>query len=57
MERNLPFIFKPSPEAAMETALPDENLAVGDHRDLLDIIDSFRSQGVSRYVEIGRAHV
>lgn len=28
------------------------NIAVGDHRDLLDIIDSLRSQGVSHYVDL-----
>lgn len=30
----------------------DTNIAVGDHRDLLDIIDSLRSQGVSHYVDL-----
>lgn len=30
----------------------DSNIAVGDHRDLLDIIDSLRSQGVSHYVDL-----
>ena len=30
--------------------MADISLAVGDHRNLLDIIDSLRSQGVSRYV-------
>ncbi|KAJ3536938.1 hypothetical protein NM208_g6513 [Fusarium decemcellulare] len=36
----------------METARTDTNIAVGDHRDLLDIIDSLRSQGVSHYVDL-----
>jgi len=30
----------------------DTDIAVGDHRDLLDIIDSLRSQGVSHYVDL-----
>lgn len=32
--------------------MTDTNIAVGDHRDLLDIIDSLRSQGVSHYVDL-----
>ena len=32
--------------------MTDAKLAVGDHRDLLDIIDSLRSQGVSHYVDL-----
>jgi Flp pilus assembly CpaF family ATPase len=36
----------------METTVTDANIAVGDHRDLLDIIDSLRSQGVSHYVDL-----
>jgi GTP-binding protein EngB required for normal cell division len=35
-----------------EAKMPDTNIAVGDHRDLLDIIDSLRSQGVSHYVDL-----
>src|ERR1700744_5264240 len=37
---------------AMETTMTDTNIAVGDHRDLLDIIDNLRSQGISRYVDL-----
>ncbi|KAK2593836.1 hypothetical protein QQS21_008451 [Conoideocrella luteorostrata] len=29
-----------------------DNIALGEHRDLLDIIDSLRSQGVSHYVDL-----
>ncbi|KAJ0107643.1 P-loop containing nucleoside triphosphate hydrolase protein [Diaporthe amygdali] len=36
----------------METTMTDTNIAVGDHRGLLDIIDSLRSQGVSHYVDL-----
>ncbi|KAF4943639.1 hypothetical protein FSARC_14867 [Fusarium sarcochroum] len=36
----------------METVDSNANVAVGAHRDLLDIIDSLRSQGVSRYVDL-----
>jgi hypothetical protein len=36
----------------MGTTVTDANIAVGDHRDLLDIIDSLRSQGVSHYVDL-----
>lgn len=32
--------------------MTDTNIAVGDHRDLLDIIDNLRSQGVSHYVDL-----
>ncbi|KAK5654259.1 hypothetical protein OQA88_7434 [Cercophora sp. LCS_1] len=32
--------------------MTDANIAVGDHRDLLDIIDKLRSQGVSHYVDL-----
>ncbi|KAH7176009.1 P-loop containing nucleoside triphosphate hydrolase protein [Dactylonectria macrodidyma] len=32
--------------------MTDVNISVGDHRDLLDIIDSLRSQGVSHYVDL-----
>lgn len=32
--------------------MTDTNLAVGDHRGLLDIIDSLRSQGVGHYVDL-----
>lgn len=32
--------------------MTDTNIAVGEHRDLLDIIDSLRSQGVSHYVDL-----
>lgn len=32
--------------------MTDTNITVGDHRDLLDIIDSLRSQGVSHYVDL-----
>lgn len=38
--------------SVMETTMVDNNIAVGDHRDLLDIIDSLRSQGVSHYVDL-----
>ncbi|KAM3553722.1 hypothetical protein ARSEF4850_006795 [Beauveria asiatica] len=33
-------------------AIGGTNISVGDHRDLLDIIDSLRSQGVSYYVDL-----
>ncbi|KAF9775579.1 hypothetical protein IL306_006303 [Fusarium sp. DS 682] len=36
----------------METATTNTNIAVGDHRDLLDIIDNLRLQGVSHYVDL-----
>ncbi len=36
----------------METTTINKNIAVGDHRVLLDIIDSFRSQGASRYLDL-----
>ncbi|KAF4960871.1 hypothetical protein FGADI_704 [Fusarium gaditjirri] len=36
----------------METAKINANIAVGDHRDLLDIIDKLRFQGVSHYVDL-----
>ncbi|TVY76848.1 Interferon-induced GTP-binding protein Mx3 [Fusarium oxysporum f. sp. cubense] len=36
----------------METAATNTNIAVGDHRDLLDIIDKLRLQGVSHYVDL-----
>ena len=36
----------------METTATDTNIAVGDHRALLDIIDSLRSQGLSHYVDL-----
>jgi len=32
--------------------MTDANMAMGEHRDLLDIIDSLRSQGVSHYVDL-----
>lgn len=32
--------------------MTDTNIAAGEHRDLLDIIDSLRSQGVSYYVDL-----
>ena len=32
--------------------MTNSNIAVGDHRDLLDIIDSLRAQGVSHYVDL-----
>ena len=32
--------------------MAETNIAVGDHRDLLDIIDNLRSQGVSHYVDL-----
>lgn len=32
--------------------MTNTNMAVGDHRDLLDIIDSLRLQGVSHYVDL-----
>lgn len=32
--------------------MEDTDVAVGDHRDLLDIIDSLRSQGVSHYIDL-----
>lgn len=32
--------------------MADTNLAVGEHRDLLDIIDKLRSQGVGHYVDL-----
>lgn len=32
--------------------MADTNIALGDHRDLLDIIDKLRSQGVSHYVDL-----
>src|SRR3954471_7826018 len=35
-----------------EAKMTDTNIAVGDHRDLLDIIDRLRSQGVSHYVDL-----
>ena len=37
---------------AIAAKMTDAKLAVGDHRDLLDIIDSLRSQGVSHYVDL-----
>ncbi|KAF4438478.1 hypothetical protein F53441_12779 [Fusarium austroafricanum] len=36
----------------MESATTNTNIAVGDHRDLLDIIDNLRLQGVSHYVDL-----
>ncbi|KAM5388265.1 hypothetical protein ACJA88_000129 [Fusarium oxysporum] len=36
----------------MGTAETNANIAVGDHRDLLDIIDKLRLQGVSHYVAL-----
>ncbi|KAM0217107.1 hypothetical protein ACHAPA_006021 [Fusarium lateritium] len=36
----------------MEPAKTETNLAVGDHRDLLDIIDNLRLHGVGRYVAL-----
>ncbi|RBR12056.1 hypothetical protein FVER53590_04403 [Fusarium verticillioides] len=36
----------------METAEMNANIAVGDHRDLLDIIDKLRLQGVSHYIDL-----
>ncbi|RBR18138.1 uncharacterized protein FIESC28_06204 [Fusarium coffeatum] len=36
----------------METSISDTNIAVGDYRDLLDIIDNLRLHGVSRYVDL-----
>lgn len=36
----------------MKTTMTDQNITVGDHRDLLDIIDNLRSQGVSHYVDL-----
>lgn len=36
----------------MDTTAADTDIAVGDHRDLLDIIDNLRSQGVSHYVDL-----
>jgi GTP-binding protein EngB required for normal cell division len=36
----------------MGTTKADADIAVGDHRDLLDIIDNLRSQGVSHYVAL-----
>ncbi|KAI7764274.1 hypothetical protein LZL87_012683 [Fusarium oxysporum] len=36
----------------METAETNANIVVGDHRDLLDIIDKLRLQGVSHYVDL-----
>ncbi|KAM3521620.1 hypothetical protein MY4038_008968 [Beauveria bassiana] len=36
----------------MTSTITKTNISVGDHRDLLDIIDSFRSQGVSYYVDL-----
>ncbi|KAM0547829.1 hypothetical protein ACHAPJ_010175 [Fusarium lateritium] len=36
----------------METSRTDTNIAVGDHRDLLDIIDNLRLQGVNHYVAL-----
>lgn len=40
------------PTTAMEPTRTKTDIAVGDHRDLLDIIDSLRSQGVSHYVDL-----
>ncbi|KAF5701089.1 Mx2 (GTPase) [Fusarium mundagurra] len=36
----------------METAEMNANIALGDHRDLLDIIDKLRLQGVSHYIDL-----
>lgn len=36
----------------METSISDTNIAVGEYRDLLDIIDNLRLHGVSRYVDL-----
>ncbi|KAH7245306.1 P-loop containing nucleoside triphosphate hydrolase protein [Fusarium tricinctum] len=36
----------------METARTDTNIAVGDYRDLLDIVDNLRLNGVGRYVDL-----
>ncbi|KAI1016894.1 hypothetical protein LB504_007087, partial [Fusarium proliferatum] len=36
----------------IETAEMNANIAVGDHRDLLDIIDKLRLQGVSHYIDL-----
>ncbi|KAM0293172.1 hypothetical protein ACHAPM_011662 [Fusarium culmorum] len=36
----------------METSIPDTNMARGDYRDLLDIIDNLRLHGVSRYIDL-----
>jgi GTP-binding protein EngB required for normal cell division len=36
----------------MEKTPTETNIAVGEHRDLLDIIDKLRSQGVSHYVDL-----
>ncbi|KAF5660725.1 hypothetical protein FDENT_13685 [Fusarium denticulatum] len=36
----------------METAEMNANIAVEDHRDLLDIIDKLRLQGVSHYIDL-----
>jgi GTP-binding protein EngB required for normal cell division len=46
------FSLFPSSIEGMETAKTDPNLAVGDHRDLLDIIDNLRLHGVGRYVAL-----
>ncbi|KAF5982502.1 hypothetical protein FBULB1_4261 [Fusarium bulbicola] len=45
-------VFYESNPGTMETAEPNANIAVGDHRDLLDIIDKLRLQGVSHYVDL-----
>lgn len=36
----------------MKTTMADKNITIGEHRDLLDIIDSLRSQGVGHYVDL-----
>ncbi|KIL93924.1 hypothetical protein FAVG1_02486 [Fusarium avenaceum] len=36
----------------MKTAMTDTNMAVGDYRDLLDIVDNLRLHGVGRYVDL-----
>ncbi|KAK1756313.1 hypothetical protein QBC47DRAFT_460164 [Echria macrotheca] len=43
---------KNPPFMKQETTMTNTNIAIGDHRDLLDIIDSLRSQGVSHYVDL-----
>ncbi|KAH7186175.1 P-loop containing nucleoside triphosphate hydrolase protein [Fusarium flagelliforme] len=36
----------------MDTSIPDTNMARGDYRALLDIIDNLRLHGVSRYIDL-----
>lgn len=50
--QQMPSAFNLRSTEEMETCMANTNIAVGDYRDLLDIIDNLRSQGVSRYVDL-----